>query len=118
MNDEAKNNMRELFARVGDWLYDHAAETLAAAVALVGGSAFGIWLYLGVVSDRIDVISREQHHERLCQRISDCEIWRHVAAATEQCEKDQMLCQDRIANILSRMLEIERRINRTDRMSN
>jgi hypothetical protein len=113
VNDEAKRNMRELFARVGDWLYDHAAETLGGAIAVVAGVAFGLWLHVGAVNERLDAIAGEQQHERLCQRIVTCQVWRKVETATDQCEKDQMLCQDRILNTSNRLLEIERRLNRT-----
>jgi hypothetical protein len=113
VNDEAKRNMRELFARIGDWLYDHAAETLGGAVAVVAGVAFGLWLHVGAVNERLDAIAGEQQHERLCQRLSACPVWREVAAATKECQMDQMLCKDRIQNISNRLIEIERRLNRT-----
>jgi hypothetical protein len=113
VNDESKRVFQATAARIGEWVYDHIAEILAGAVALVAGSAFGLWLHVGVVNERLDAVTAEQHHERLCQRISTCQVWREVANSTSQCEKDQMLCQDRIQNILNRMLEIERRLNRT-----
>jgi hypothetical protein len=111
LNDLTKQTLRDTFGRVGEWLYDHAAETLAFLVAATAGAAFGLWLHIGNLSQQIDDIAELQASDRLCQRISGCGAFTEVASLAGSCEKDQLLCHDRLATISARVLEVERRLN-------
>lgn len=111
MNDETKRTFRDLFGRIGEWLYDHAAETLAFLVAATAGAAFSLWIHLGAMGDRIEHVEERQSVGSLCNRIADCGAFAEVEDLARGCEKDQMLCGDRLSSLTGRMLEAERRLN-------
>lgn len=111
MNDETKRTLRDLFGRIGEWLYEHAAETLAISVSATAGLAFSLWLHLGHITDQLAHVVEQQQHDRLCQRVSDCSAFTAVENLANNCGMGQMLCQDRIGNMLERLRETERRLN-------
>jgi len=111
MNDDTKRTFRDFFGRIGEWVYDHAAETLAVSVFGIAGFAFGIWVHVGAMGERIDAVEDRQSTGSLCQRISDCNAFAEVEDLARGCEKDQMLCGDRMSALAARMLEAERRLN-------
>ena len=111
MNDDTKQHFRNVFGRIGEWLYDHAAEALAVSVMAVAGFAFGLWLHLGAMDSRIGDVEERQLSSSLCSRISDCGAFAAVEDLARGCEKDQMLCGDRLSALAGRMLEVERRLN-------
>jgi hypothetical protein len=111
LNDETKRTLRDFFGRAGEWIYDHAAETLAFLIAGTAGTALSLWIHLGVMDERIEHVEERQSSGSLCQRVSDCGAFAEVEHLARGCEKDQMLCGDRLATLNGRMIEVERRLN-------
>ena len=111
MNDETRRTFRDFFGQIGEWLYEHAAEALTVSVFGVLGFAFGIWLHVGAMAERISDVEERQLSSSLCARIADCGAFAAVEDLARGCEKDQLLCGDRMAALAGRMLEAERRLN-------